>query len=119
MGWSLSLATAARAQDYDLLIRNGRLVDGSGGPWLRADLAVRADTIVAVGRGLPGGARRVVDASGLVVAPGFVDLHVHAWPAILERPAAENLTRPSARASSRWRGTRSATSAAAATPAAS
>ncbi len=71
---------SARAEEpaYDLVIRNGRVVDGTGNPWVHADVAIRGDRIVAVGR-LPEGvaARRTIDASGLVVAPGFIDMHSH------------------------------------------
>jgi dihydroorotase/N-acyl-D-amino-acid deacylase len=90
----LAPAAALAGEELDLLIRNGRVVDGSGAPWRRADVAVRGDTIVAVAApGSLGEARRTVDARDLVVAPGFVDLHTHAWPAILERPLAENYVR--------------------------
>ncbi|WP_448576165.1 N-acyl-D-amino-acid deacylase family protein [Thermomicrobium sp.] len=66
--------------EIDLLIRNGRVVDGTGNPWFRADVAVRGDRIVAVappGRIEPGNARDVVDASGYVVCPGFIDIQSH------------------------------------------
>ncbi len=58
----------------DVLIRNGRIVDGTGNPWYSGDVAVRGDRIAAIGR--PGSikAKRVIDASGLVVSPGFIDM---------------------------------------------
>jgi N-acyl-D-amino-acid deacylase len=86
-------ASAARAHDYDLLIRDARLVDGSGAPWFRADVGVRGDTIAAVAPRLAGTARRVIEAGGQVAAPGFIDLHSHARGGIFERPAAENYVR--------------------------
>jgi dihydroorotase/N-acyl-D-amino-acid deacylase len=82
-----------QAQDYDLLLRGGRIVDGSGAPWYWADVGIRGDTIVAVGRGLRGSARRTIDVRGQVVAPGFVDLHTHARRGIFNVPTAENYVR--------------------------
>src|SRR5262245_3644088 len=61
---------------YDLLIKNGVLIDGSGLPRHRADIAVRHGRIVSIGR-IRDGAREVIDADGLVVAPGFIDGHTH------------------------------------------
>ena len=71
-GWWL--ARAGAEEPYDLLIVGGRLVDGSGNPWTREDLAVRGDRIVARGRLAGAPARRVIDATGLIVAPGFIDM---------------------------------------------
>jgi len=65
-----------KQQMYDLVIRNGRVVDGSGLPAYRADVAVKDGRIARIGH-VPGGARRVVDAAGKVVAPGFIDPHTH------------------------------------------
>jgi N-acyl-D-amino-acid deacylase len=94
---ALALAAGAgplAAQDYDLLLRGGRVVDGSGNPWHRADVAVRGDTIVAIGAGLKGSARRVIELpSGTVLAPGFIDLHTHARRGILTVPTADNYVR--------------------------
>src|SRR3981081_300969 len=61
---------------YDLLIKNGRLVDGSGGPSYRGDVAVKDGKIVEIGK-LSGPAARTIDADGRVVAPGFIDNHCH------------------------------------------
>jgi dihydroorotase/N-acyl-D-amino-acid deacylase len=87
-------AQPAPAQpSYDILIRGGRIVDGSGNPWYLADVAVVNGRIAAVGH-LPGAtARREIDAMGLVVAPGFIDIHSHARRGILETPQAENEVR--------------------------
>lgn len=93
---SLALAVGAgrlAAQDYDLVLLNGRIVDGTGGPWYRAELAVRGDTIVAIAPRLPGSARRSIDVKGAVVAPGFIDLHTHARRGILSVPTADNYVR--------------------------
>jgi N-acyl-D-amino-acid deacylase len=91
------LLSAAPAQKkdpaYDLLIRNGKIVDGSGNPWHYGDVAVRADKIVAMGRMLPGSAKREIDARGLVVAPGFIDIHSHSDFLLLEDGDAQSKIR--------------------------
>src|SRR4051812_44294363 len=61
---------------HSLVIRNGRLVDGSGGPERIADVAIDGDRIVEIGRAL-GRGHREIDADGLLVTPGFVDIHTH------------------------------------------
>ncbi len=84
----LALASA-RAETYDVLIRGGRLLDGTGTPWRYADVAITGDRIVAVGV-IPADdtARQMVDARGLYVAPGFIDGHSHAGPALAKRELA-------------------------------
>jgi N-acyl-D-aspartate/D-glutamate deacylase len=82
----LSLFAAPAVADdppYDLVIRHARLVDGSGNPWVYADVAVRGDRIAAVGR-VAGSGKREIDAKGLVVAPGFIDIHSHSDYLLLE-----------------------------------
>jgi N-acyl-D-aspartate/D-glutamate deacylase len=78
---------------YDLVLRHGVIVDGSGNPWFRGDLAVRGDRIVAVGRVPAGAARREIDVRGLVVAPGFIDLHSHSDYVLLEDGHAQSKVR--------------------------
>src|SRR5205809_5575942 len=65
---------------YDLLIRNGRVVDGSGEPAFAADVAVQDGKIVGVGKYAGAAAKRTIDAEGRVVAPGFIDHHTHFDP---------------------------------------
>jgi len=71
------------AAEYDLIIRHGKIMDGSGNPWFHGDVAIKHDRIVGVGR-ISGEATRVIDASGLVVAPGFIDMHSHSDWVLLE-----------------------------------
>jgi N-acyl-D-amino-acid deacylase len=59
---------------YDVIIRGGRIIDGSGNPWVSGDLGIRGDRIAAIGKLDGANAKRVIDASGLVVAPGFIDM---------------------------------------------
>lgn len=68
------LPILAQSPTYDVIIRNGRIMDGSGNPWYSADIAIRADRIAAIGQLDKATANRVIDASGLVVAPGFIDM---------------------------------------------
>ena len=64
----------AQSQQFDLIIRNGRIIDGTGSPWYRGDVAVRGGRIAAVGSLVGATAGRVIDAGGMVVAPGFIDM---------------------------------------------
>jgi N-acyl-D-amino-acid deacylase len=76
-----SIATAISAQPnarYDLLIRGGRVLDGTGNPWFPADIGVQGGRIVAMGSLAGAQAARVIDATGKYVTPGFVDIHSHA-----------------------------------------
>jgi N-acyl-D-amino-acid deacylase len=68
------LSASQPQPQYDVLIRNGRVIDGAGDPWYNADVAIRGDRIAAIGHIDASEARRVVDATGLVVAPGFIDM---------------------------------------------
>ena len=80
-----TLAGAAGAQapqPYDVLLRGGRVLDGSGNAWVVADVAIRGDRVAAVGDLRAATAATVLDVGGRYVAPGFVDTHSHAGPAL-------------------------------------
>jgi len=78
------------AADYDLLIRNARVVDGAGNPWFHADVAVKNGKIAAIGRLAAASAARSIDAQGRVVAPGFIDIHTHIEDAVEKVPGGDN-----------------------------
>ncbi|MGO8926271.1 MAG: N-acyl-D-amino-acid deacylase family protein [Limisphaerales bacterium] len=92
----LALVVAAipsrlHSQTYDVIIRHGRVVDGSGNPAFFADVAVKDRRIAAIGR-VAGDAKTEIDARGLIVAPGFIDVHTHA-DEVADMPRAENFVR--------------------------
>ena len=74
---SLLIGLQVTAQDYDLIVRGGRVVDGTGNPAFFADVAIKDGRIVAIGK-LPGKATKEIDAKGMIVSPGFIDVHTHA-----------------------------------------
>ena len=78
---------------YDLLIKNGRVLDGTGSPWFRADVAVVGDRIVAMGRLGDREAAQTIDAAGHFVAPGFIEEHSHADVTFLVDPLAQSCIR--------------------------
>ena len=77
----------------DLVIANGRIVDGCGNPWYYGDVAVRGDRIATIGAAGALRGRAVVDAGGRYVAPGFVDPHTHSDISILQHPRADSVVR--------------------------
>ena len=74
---------------YDLVIKNGKIIDGTGNPWLAADVAIADGKIVAIGQLGDARADQILDASGKFVCPGFVDGHSHSDLLILDNPRAE------------------------------
>jgi N-acyl-D-amino-acid deacylase len=64
----------AATASYDLIIRNGHIIDGTGSAWYAADVGIRAGRIAALGSLESAAATRIIDAHGLVVAPGFIDM---------------------------------------------
>jgi N-acyl-D-aspartate/D-glutamate deacylase len=101
MRWSFGLvsllllihSTTAQEAPYDVLIKNGRVVDGTGNPWFAADVAIQGERIVAVGKLAGAKAAREIDSTGLVVAPGFIDMHSHSDLLLLEDGHAQSKIR--------------------------
>ena len=71
------LALSAQNPACDILIRNGKIIDGTGNSWFYGDIAIKDGRIVQVGRSLGVNATRIIDAKGLIVSPGFIDVHTH------------------------------------------
>lgn len=91
--FSALLVEAAFAQPYDIVIRGGLIVDGSGAPAFHGDVAIRGQKIATIGPLGDAAARRVIDANGLVVAPGFIDIHNHSDYTILADGDAQSMIR--------------------------
>jgi N-acyl-D-amino-acid deacylase len=90
-GLLLLTAPFARAASYDLVVRGGRVVDGSGNPAFFADVGVKDGRVAFIGR-IPEAGSNDIDATGRIVAPGFIDVHTHA-DEVAEMPRAENFVR--------------------------
>jgi N-acyl-D-aspartate/D-glutamate deacylase len=89
--WCALLPGAGGAVEADVVLRGGTLYDGSGSPGVVGDVAIRKDRIVAVGRFAVAGKPRVLDVKGLVVAPGFIDLHTHSDDPLQDAATRANL----------------------------
>jgi N-acyl-D-aspartate/D-glutamate deacylase len=79
--------------DYDLVLRGGKIIDGTGNPWFAGDVGVRNQRIVAVGRIAAGRGRRELNVQGLMVAPGFIDMHSHSDTLLLQDGNAQSKIR--------------------------
>ena len=87
---ALGTSHAYSQNSYDIIISNGRVIDGSGNPWYEADVAINGERIVRIGDLSSDTGSQVIDANGLIVAPGFIDPHTHALRGILDVPNAES-----------------------------
>ena len=113
----IGLASLLPAQDFDLLIRGGRIADGTGNPSYTGDLGIRDGRIAAMGLLHGRTAKRTIDASGLIVAPGFIDIHNHSDYTILVDGNAESMVRQGVTSMIFGEGGSAAPSAASRTPA--
>jgi N-acyl-D-amino-acid deacylase len=84
---------SAQAPRFDILITGAKIVDGTGAPWFFGDLGIKGDSIAAIGGLSDQTAAIRIDARGMVVAPGFIDIHSHGRRGIFEVPTAENYLR--------------------------
>jgi N-acyl-D-amino-acid deacylase len=84
------MSNIAKAQSCDILIANGKIVDGTGNSWFIGDVAIKGDKIVAVGKLSNYKSKWYIDAKGLIVAPGFVDVHTHIEGGERSNPTADN-----------------------------
>jgi N-acyl-D-amino-acid deacylase len=91
----LSCPTGSRSADpsYDVVVANGRIVDGSGNPWFYGNVAIENGRIARIGKFDPTLGKRVIDAKGMVVSPGFIDLHTHTDMPVLADGNAESKVR--------------------------
>src|SRR5262245_2621365 len=90
---ALFAAACGAQQPFDLLIRGGEVVDGTGADARRADVGIRGERIAAVGDLASATATQVLDAKGLVIAPGFLDVHAHVDSEIARLPGCDNFAR--------------------------
>lgn len=93
MKWLLILLfipAATLAQDCDLLIKNGKIIDGTGNNWYYGNIAVKDGKILKIGRDVNPPAKKIIDAKGLIVAPGFIDVHTHLEGDEIKEPNATN-----------------------------
>lgn len=86
----LSRGQGARPVEYDLIIRNGHIIDGTGSPWYRGDIGIRNGRIAAIGNLSDARAKQVIDAAGRVVAPGFIDMLGQSEISMLADPHVES-----------------------------
>lgn len=84
------LPLLVKAQQADILIRNGKILDGTGNSWYYADVAVKEGKIIAIGKLASYTASQIIDAKGLIVAPGFIDVHTHCEGDEKKNPQANN-----------------------------
>ena len=85
-----SISYTLFAQKYDTVIKNGRIIDGSGNPWFSADIGIENSQITHIGFIQASDATKVINAKNQIVCPGFIDVHTHVEDAIQKLPTADN-----------------------------
>src|SRR5579863_919734 len=75
---------------YDIILRNGKIIDGAGNPWFYGDVGIKKDKIVRIGDLSKDKADKIIDATGLIIAPGFIDVHTHIEGDEKKTPTADN-----------------------------
>lgn len=83
-------ALVAQNSSCDILIKNGKIIDGAGNSWYYGDIAVKDGKIIKTGRALNFSATKVIDATGLIVSPGFIDVHTHIEGDEVKQPTSDN-----------------------------
>jgi N-acyl-D-amino-acid deacylase len=86
----LSTVCLHAQQDADILIKNGRILDGTGNSWYWGDVAVKDGKILRLGKELSLTAKKTIDAKGFIIAPGFIDVHTHIEGDEVKNPTADN-----------------------------
>src|SRR5439155_25947503 len=89
----LALCNCCAGAAFDVLIRHGKVIDGTGNAWFYGDVAIRGGKIESVGDLSDANAAKEIDATGLIVAPGFIDVHTHADTDLYKSPQAQNFIR--------------------------
>src|SRR5215510_4271211 len=77
-------------RDCDILIINGKIIDGTGNSWYYGNIAIKNGKIIKIGRDVMLSAQKTIDAKGLIVAPGFIDVHTHIEGDEEKQPTADN-----------------------------
>src|SRR4051812_20070152 len=86
----LGVASLVQGQDFDVLIKGGKIVDGSGNSWFYGDVGIKQGKVAAIGNLTKATATKTLDAQGLIVAPGFIDVHTHIETNDIKVPSAPN-----------------------------
>ncbi|MFZ2906516.1 MAG: amidohydrolase family protein [Cyclobacteriaceae bacterium] len=81
---------SAFSQSYDMVIGNGKIIDGTGNSWFYGDVAIKDGKIISIGKFDRAQTQYYIDAKGLMVAPGFIDVHTHVESSILNVPTTDN-----------------------------